>query len=103
MKVEGLTLGKGSKRDLARKQYSSWQWRTTESKVYKAILFALSRGKCPTCNVDMVLSFNEKTNAQPNAATLDHTIPLAHTLKHSKYGLEIMCRKCNSAKSDKIL
>lgn len=102
MKLEGLTPGKTSKRDLARKHYSHWQWRTTESKVFKALLFALARGKCPSCGVDMVMSFNEKINTQDNAATLDHTIPLAYTLEHSKYGLEIMCKKCNSAKSDKL-
>lgn len=101
MKIEGMTLGKFSKRDIARKQYAQWQNRTREAKMYKAILFVLSEGKCPNCGIYMVLSFNYKMNKRDNAATLDHTIPIAKTLEHSKYGLEIMCKKCNSEKSDK--
>ena len=37
-----------------------------------------------------------------NAATLDHTIPLSVVLEHKKIGLEIMCRKCNFLKGDKL-
>lgn len=102
MKIEGLKPGKASKHDLARKQYNRWLYRTKESRVYKAILFALSEGECPKCGIDMFLSFNGDMNTKDNAATLDHTIPLAIVLEHRKYGMEIMCRKCNNKKGDKV-
>ena len=101
MKIEGMIPSKASQVQLARKQYSRWLGRTKESRIFKAVLFALAGGECPSCGVDMVLSFNGIINKQPNAATLDHTIPLAVVLKHKKYGMEIMCFKCNSQKGAK--
>lgn len=103
MKIEGLTPGRSSQRALARKKYSHWLGRTKESKIFKAVLFALAAGECPVCGIDMVLSFNGEVNMQPNAATIDHTIPLAEVLVHKKYGMEIMCQKCNVTKGDKVV
>ena len=103
VRIEGMKPGRNSRRNLARKQYTQWQNSTKESRIYKAVLFALAGGKCPTCYVDMILSYNAIVNMQLNAATLDHTIPLSKVLEHHKYGLEIMCRKCNGDKADKTV
>lgn len=97
MKLE-TALGPRSKKEIARGKYDRWISNTKESKIYICVLFALARGKCPTCGVDMVLSFNEEVRRQDNSATLDHTIPIALVKEHHKYGLEIMCRKCNQEK-----
>lgn len=81
-----------------RKRYEQWLTRTKEAAVYKAVLFAICRGVCPDCGINMVLSFDEKFNQLPNAATLDHTIPIASIIKDHKYGLQILCKKCNNGK-----
>jgi len=99
MKLE-TTIGKRSRYDLARKRYHAWMWRSKEGKMYKAILFVLTEGKCPVCKVDMVLAFNDSENKRPNSVTLDHTIPLDEILEHNKMGLEIMCKRCNSLKGN---
>jgi 5-methylcytosine-specific restriction endonuclease McrA len=102
MKVEGLPLGKSSKYLLARKHFQQWRILSKESKIYRATLFALCNGECPTCGVDMILSFNEKENERGNSATLDHITPLIKVQEHSKFGLMIMCKDCNSKKSYKV-
>ena len=90
-----------AKLESSRKLYHKWRQRTKESKTYIAILFAMCEGVCPECGQSMVLSFNEKYNHQPNAATLDHITPLKDVLTHSKFALQIMCRQCNCQKQSK--
>lgn len=97
MKIEG-NLSKESLYRIARNKYRSYRQRKKESKVYLGILFAMCEGKCPTCGVNMILSFNEIDNMRINSATLDHVYPLSKELEHKKYGLEIMCRNCNLIK-----
>lgn len=100
--VVDLPLGKHSKYLLARKRYSQWRNKTKESKMLLATLFVLCNGKCPVCGCDMVLGFNQDIQNLEYAATLDHTTPISLVLEHRKYGLDIMCRKCNSAKGNTI-
>lgn len=100
VKIEGLVPGRSSARNLARRQYNHWQNSTKESKIFKAVLFALAAGVCPVCETYMILSYDENENKRDNSATLDHTIPISKVLEHRKYGLEIMCRKCNNEKAD---
>lgn len=102
MKIEGLTLSRKSRYNLARKKYADWANARVESKIYKATLFALCGGECPSCGVDMVLSYNKEINEQPNSATLDHVVPLSKVLEHQKYGLQILCFKCNVDKGHKF-
>ena len=103
MEVKGLILDKKSRLRIARGQFTNWSNQRTESKIYKATLFALAKGVCPDCGVDMVLSFNKEVNEQPNAATLDHIIPLSEMLENNRYGLRICCMKCNTARGSKPL
>ncbi len=90
------SVGLKSKKDIARGKYREWSCYTKEAGIYKAILFVLARGKCPRCGRDMFFSYNRKWNNNRHAVTLDHTIPLAVTLKHSKFGLQILCKECNN-------
>ena len=98
MKMEIRMSSRGVKS--VRKRYADWRRKTMESKIYIATLFALCRGKCPICDVDMILSFNDVDNQQPFCATLDHTDPLSEILEHRKYGLQIMCKACNEKKGN---
>lgn len=38
----------------------------------------------------------------PNEATLDHILPLSKGGQHTKQNAQLLCRKCNSNKSDRI-
>lgn len=82
--------------DIARRGYHRWRQRKKTAKIYIAVMFAMCEGKCPECGRDMVLSFSQPYSDIENSATLDHTIPLLESAPHSKFGLRIMCKKCNS-------
>lgn len=101
MKIEAK-VGQRSMRELktARKNYNAWMNRSKESKIYRAVLYALSDGDCPVCGRHMIMSFHGDQG--DNLATLDHTLPLSVTLEHKKVGLEIMCQKCNFDKGSKL-
>lgn len=95
MKITNIPLGNSSKRLIARKRYEKWRTRSKESKIYIATLFAMCNGSCPECGCEMFLSFSVKNNRSPYKATLDHITPLAEVEKHDKFGLRIMCYRCN--------
>src|SRR5262245_35138370 len=97
-----LSMTKKDKADVARRGYHQWRNRKRTAKIYIAVLFAMCGGVCPICGCGMILSFDQQENERPNSATLDHTIPLVETMEHSKFGLEIMCKRCNSIKSDRV-
>jgi len=97
MKIE-IPIHKKSNLEKARSDYRRWRNKRVTSKIYLSVLFSICEGKCPTCGVDMILSFNNTDNQSKRSATLDHIMPLSEILKHSKYGLQIMCKDCNSRK-----
>lgn len=98
MELKGIPITRKNQLERARKHFQAWSNDRVESKIYKATLFALCKGICPNCGVDMILSYNFEENKRPNAATLDHVVPLSEILEHQKYGLQIMCWDCNSRK-----
>lgn len=97
------TLGQRSKRDIERNKYNQWRSSTKEAAIYIAILYVLAGGKCPHCGCFMIITKDPKYSIHPNKATLDHITPLSKVLVHKKFGLQIMCYKCNNEKGDKII
>ena len=97
----GRNYNPPSQLDRIRKQYKSWRQHTKESKILLATLFALCEGKCPLCGKNMVLAFDGNCSDVANSATLDHITPLSKVLEHKKYGLQIMCKCCNSLKGNR--
>jgi 5-methylcytosine-specific restriction endonuclease McrA len=98
MATLGLSVTKKDRKTIARDGYHRWRTYTKTAKVYLGILFAMCEGVCPLCGEDMILSFNQQENERPNSATLDHVTPLAEVMEHSKYNLQIMCKRCNVEK-----
>jgi len=94
--MTGIVYRKPKEYKKINKQYRRWRETKRESKIYRAMLFAICDGKCPICGVDMVLSFNSEVNQKKNSVTLDHIIPLRLKGSHYKEGLEIMCKGCNN-------
>ncbi len=85
----------------SRDNYNQWRNKSREGRTLRVLLFSMAGGKCPRCQIDMILSFNNEINQLPNSATLDHIEPISETLLHNKHNLEIMCKKCNMAKGNK--
>lgn len=63
-----------------------------------ASLHARSKGKCVECKCKTVMC---KTY-QPDQATADHIVPMSKGGLHIEDNLQLMCQKCNSAKSNTI-
>lgn len=57
---------------------------------------------CTSCNVKCVHPNKDNYN-QSNAATLDHIIPKSKGGSHTYDNVTLLCRSCNTIKSDKIL
>lgn len=99
--IDNLPISPRSKTMLLRKQYQRWRWRSKESRMLIATLFILCGGVCPECGKPMILSFNKLDNERDNSATLDHITPISRVIETSKYGMQIMCRRCNGLKGNK--
>lgn len=95
-------LSHKAKKAIARGTYSRYRNERKESKAYIAILFAMCNGTCPKCGQKMILSFDDKWNNRGYSATLDHIMPLSMEVDQGKMGLQIMCRRCNLEKADKL-
>ena len=57
---------------------------------------------CTSCGVKCVHPNKDNYN-QSNAATLDHIIPKSKVGSHTYDNVTLLCRSCNTIKSDKIL
>ena len=61
-------------------------------------LHARSKGRCVQCKCKTVIC---KTH-RPDQATADHIVPMSKGGLHTQDNLQLMCHKCNSAKSNTI-
>jgi 5-methylcytosine-specific restriction endonuclease McrA len=61
-------------------------------------LYARSNGKCSACKRKAVMC---KTY-RPDQATIDHIVPMSKGGLHVQDNLQLMCQKCNSAKSNRV-
>jgi len=61
-------------------------------------LYARSNGKCVQCKCSTVISKEYRSDQ----ATVDHIVPMSKGGLHIQDNLQLMCQKCNSAKSDTI-
>lgn len=82
------------------------QWAKKYGNVYEQINRRLVYRKhnyiCTSCNVKCVHPTKDNYN-QSNAATLDHIIPKSKGGSHTYNNVTLLCRSCNTNKSDKIL
>lgn len=63
-------------------------------------LFKRDGGRCKVCNTKCV---KPEGYNQPNEANIDHIMPLSKGGLHIWSNVQLLCRSCNIAKSDKVL
>lgn len=85
---------------IERGKYHAWRNQTKEAKIYLSTLFAMCEGECPKCGRDMILTFSKQYSTFDNRATLDHIVPMSKVVEHNKFGLQILCARCNQDKGD---
>jgi len=70
--------------------------------ISRMILYRKHQYICTSCGVKCVHPNKDNYN-QSNAATLDHIIPKSKGGSHTYDNVTLLCRSCNTIKSDKIL
>lgn len=63
-------------------------------------LFRRDGGRCKACGTKCV---KPEGYNQPNEANIDHIMPLSKGGLHTWSNVQLLCRTCNMAKSDKVL
>lgn len=62
-------------------------------------VFKRDKYKCLICGIKV----QKKDIYAPNAAELDHIMPLSQGGAHAYYNCQTLCRRCNQAKSNKLI
>ena len=70
--------------------------------INRTIVYRKHNYICTSCGVKCVHPNKDNYN-QSNAATLDHIIPKSKGGSHTYDNVTLLCRSCNTIKSDKIL
>lgn len=70
--------------------------------ISRTVVYRKHKYICTSCNVKCVHPNKDNYN-QSNAATLDHIIPKSKGGSHTYDNVTLLCRSCNTMKSDKIL
>lgn len=70
--------------------------------IIRRIVFRKHKYICTSCGVKCLHPNKENYN-QSNAATLDHIIPKSKGGSHTYDNVTLLCRSCNTIKSDKIV
>ena len=70
--------------------------------ISRTIVYKKHQYICSSCGVKCVHPNKDNYN-QSNAATLDHIIPKSKGGSHTYDNVTLLCRSCNTMKSDKIL
>jgi 5-methylcytosine-specific restriction endonuclease McrA len=69
--------------------------------INRSIVYRKYNYHCTSCNIKCVHPNKDNYN-QPNAATLDHIIPKSKGGSHTYDNVTLLCRLCNTKKSDKM-
>jgi 5-methylcytosine-specific restriction endonuclease McrA len=70
--------------------------------IQRRIVYTKHKYICTSCGVKCVHPNKDNYN-QSNAATLDHIIPKSKGGSHTYDNVTLLCRSCNTMKSDKLL
>jgi hypothetical protein len=70
--------------------------------ISRTIVYRKHKYICTSCGVKCIHPNKDNYN-QSNAATLDHIIPKSKGGSHTYDNVTLLCRSCNTMKSDKIL
>jgi hypothetical protein len=70
--------------------------------ISRSIVYRKHKYICTSCGVKCIHPNKDNYN-QSNAATLDHIIPKSKGGSHTYDNVTLLCRSCNTMKSDKIL
>jgi 5-methylcytosine-specific restriction endonuclease McrA len=70
--------------------------------ISRSIVYRKHKYICTSCGVKCIHPNKDNYN-QSNAATLDHIIPKSKGGSHTYDNVTLLCRSCNTIKSDKIL
>jgi len=70
--------------------------------INRSIVYRKHKYICTSCGVKCIHPNKDNYN-QSNAATLDHIIPKSKGGSHTYDNVTLLCRSCNTIKSDKIL
>jgi 5-methylcytosine-specific restriction endonuclease McrA len=70
--------------------------------INRTIVYRKHKYICTSCGVKCIHPNKDNYN-QSNAATLDHIIPKSKGGSHTYDNVTLLCRSCNTMKSDKIL
>jgi 5-methylcytosine-specific restriction endonuclease McrA len=70
--------------------------------IIRTIVYRKHKYICTSCGVKCIHPNKDNYN-QSNAATLDHIIPKSKGGSHTYDNVTLLCRSCNTMKSDKIL